>query len=102
LRLLLAEDDVALVEYLQPRLKGSDYVVEWVDNGVDAEFLALEESFDGIILDLGLPQKAGLEVLKSWRAKKLDTPVLILTARDSWQGGHTASPIRSFRQSPRI
>lgn len=85
MRLLLAEDDVALVEYLQPRLKRSDYVVEWVDNGVDAEFLALEESFDGIILDLGLPQKTGLEVLKSWRAKKLDTPVLILTARDSWQ-----------------
>ena len=85
MRLLLAEDDVALVEYLQPRLKGSDYVVEWVDNGVDAEFLALEESFDGIILDLGLPQKTGLEVLKSWRAKKLDTPMLILTARDSWQ-----------------
>ncbi len=85
MRLLLAEDDVALVEYLQPRLKRSDYVVEWVDNGVDAEFLALEESFDGIILDLGLPQKTGLEVLKNWRAKKLDTPVLILTARDSWQ-----------------
>ena len=85
MRLLLAEDDVALVEYLQPRLKRSDYVVEWVDNGVDAEFLALEESFDGIILDLGLPQKTGLEVLKSWRTKKLDTPVLILTARDSWQ-----------------
>ena len=85
MRLLLAEDDVALVEYLQPRLKDSDYVVEWVDNGIDAEFLALEESFDGIILDLGLPQKTGLEVLKSWRAKKLDTPVLILTARDSWQ-----------------
>jgi two-component system OmpR family response regulator len=85
LRLLLAEDDVALVEYLQPMLKRSDFVVEWVDNGVDAEFLALEESFDGIILDLGLPQKSGLEVLKSWRAKKLDTPVLILTARDSWQ-----------------
>ncbi len=85
MRLLLAEDDVALVEYLLPGLKRSDYVVEWVDNGIDAEFLALEESFDGIILDLGLPQKPGLEVLKSWREKKLDTPVLILTARDSWQ-----------------
>ena len=85
MRLLLAEDDVALVEYLKPMLKRSDFVVEWVDNGVDAEFLALEESFDGIILDLGLPQKSGLEVLRSWRAKQLDTPVLILTARDSWQ-----------------
>lgn len=85
MKLLLAEDDVALVEYLLPSLKRSGYVVEWVDNGVDAEFLALEEDFDGIILDLGLPQKPGLEVLKSWRAKNLDTPVLVLTARDSWQ-----------------
>ncbi len=85
MRLLLAEDDVALVEYLLPGLKRSDYVVEWVDNGIDAEFFALEESFDGIILDLGLPQKPGLEVLKNWRRQKLDTPVLILTARDSWQ-----------------
>ena len=85
MKLLLAEDDVALVEYLLPSLKRSGYVIEWVDNGVDAEFLALEEGFDGIILDLGLPQKSGLEVLKSWRAKNLDTPVLVLTARDSWQ-----------------
>ncbi len=85
MRLLLAEDDVALVEYLQSGLKRSNYVVEWVDNGVDAEFLALEENFDGIILDLGLPQKSGLQVLRNWRAKKLDTPVLILTARDSWR-----------------
>lgn len=85
MRLLLAEDDVALVENILPRLKRLDYVVEWVDNGIDAEFLALEELFDGIILDLGLPHKSGLEVLKSWRTKKLDTPVLILTARDSWR-----------------
>ncbi|MHC4222011.1 MAG: response regulator transcription factor, partial [Planctomycetota bacterium] len=66
-------------------LKRSGYVVEWADNGVDAEFLALEEDFDGIILDLGLPQKSGLEVLKSWREKGLDTPVLVLSARDTWQ-----------------
>ncbi len=85
MKLLLAEDDAVLVEYLLPNLKRSGYVVEWADNGVDAEFLALEEDFDGIILDLGLPQKPGLEVLKSWRAKNLDTPVLVLTARDSWQ-----------------
>lgn len=85
MKLLLAEDDAVLVEYLLPNLKRSGYVVEWADNGVDAEFLALEEDFDGIILDLGLPQKPGLDVLKSWRAKNLDTPVLVLTARDSWQ-----------------
>ena len=85
MKLLLAEDDARLAEYLAGNLKSSGFVVEWADNGVDAEFLAVEEEFDGIILDLGLPQKPGLEVLRNWRRQKLDTPVLILTARDSWQ-----------------
>jgi DNA-binding response OmpR family regulator len=85
LKLLLAEDDARLAEYLIGNLKTSGYVIEWADNGVDAEYLALEENFDGVILDLGLPQKPGLEVLRSWRERKLETPVLILTARDSWQ-----------------
>lgn len=85
MKLLLVEDDSSLVAYLRPRLKRSGYAVEWADNGPDAEFIALEENFDAIILDLGLPQKSGLEVLKSWRTQKLETPVLILTARDSWQ-----------------
>jgi len=85
LKLLLAEDDQDLVGYLRPRLQRSEYVVECAENGIDAEFLALEEKFDGIILDLGLPLKSGIDVLKSWREKELDTPVLILTARDSWQ-----------------
>ena len=85
MKLLLAEDDRALVEHLRPKLKKSGYVTEWADNGVDAEFLAQEEEFAAIILDLGLPQKTGLEVLSNWRSQGLKTPVLILTARDSWQ-----------------
>ncbi len=85
MKLLLAEDDAELADYLVRKLKLSGYVIEWADNGVDAEFLALEENFDGVILDLGLPQKPGLEVLRNWREQKLETPVLILTARDSWQ-----------------
>lgn len=85
MRLLLIEDDVQLVNSLRPQLKKAGYVVEWADNGVDGEFLAQEEIFDGIILDLGLPQKSGLEVLSSLRRSEQDTPVLILTARDSWQ-----------------
>lgn len=85
MRLLLVEDDERLVTKLKPALQKAGYVVECSDNGVDAEFLALEESFDGIILDLGLPQKPGLEVLVNWRQHELDTPVLVLTARDSWQ-----------------
>ncbi len=85
MKLLLAEDDVELTEYLMHNLKSSGYVVEWANNGIDTEFLALEEDFDGIILDLGLPQKPGLEVLRCWREQELKTPVLILTARDTWQ-----------------
>lgn len=85
MKLLLAEDDIELAEYLMRNLKSSDYAVEWADNGVDAEFMGLEDDFDGIILDLGLPQKSGLEVLSYWRKQEVDTPVLILTARDSWQ-----------------
>ncbi len=85
MKLLLAEDDVKLADYLVHNLKSSGYVVEWADNGVDAEYIALEEDFDGIILDLGLPQKPGLEVLRHWRDRELEAPVLILTARGSWQ-----------------
>jgi len=85
LKLLLVEDDAELVRQLRPALKKAGYAVEHADNGVDAEFIASEEDFDGIILDLGLPQKSGLEVLKSWRAAQKNTPVVILTARDSWQ-----------------
>jgi two-component system OmpR family response regulator len=85
LKLLLAEDDAELVDYLASRLKSAGYVVERADNGIDAEFLGLEEDFDGIILDLGLPERPGLEVLRNWRAQKMAAPVLILTARDSGQ-----------------
>ena len=85
MKLLLVEDDERLVQSLRPQLNKAGYVVEWSDNGVDGEFMAMEEDFDGIILDLGLPQKPGLDVLKVLRQNKIQTPVLILTARDSWQ-----------------
>lgn len=85
MKILLAEDDAGLVDYLRPKLKRDGFVVECADNGIDAEFLASEEDFDAIVLDLGLPQKPGLSVLKTLRANKINTPVLILTARDSWQ-----------------
>ena len=84
MKLLLAEDDARLANYLVTNLKAPGYVVEWVDNGVDAEFLALEEDFDGIILDLGLPQKPGLEVLRNWRQQGLATPVPSFGLPGSW------------------
>jgi len=85
MKLLLVEDDAVLVESLKPALRKAGYAVEWADNGIDAEFLGLNEDFDGIVLDLGLPQKNGIEVLRHWREQDLQTPVLVLTARDSWQ-----------------
>lgn len=85
MRVLLVEDDVNLVAQLKPVLQQHGYVVEVSHDGIDAEFLGREENFDAIILDLGLPQKNGIDVLQSWRKDNISTPVLILTARDSWQ-----------------
>lgn len=84
MRLLLVEDDPQLVADLRPVLKRAGYVVEVSDNGNDAAHLGREEDFDAVILDLGLPGKAGLDVLREWRAAGVAFPVLILTARDAW------------------
>lgn len=84
MRLLLVEDDPDLVEGLRPVLKRAGYAVEVAVNGVDAAFLGKEEDFDAVILDLGLPGRSGLEVLREWRSAGMNTPVLILTARDAW------------------
>ena len=66
-------------------LKRAGYAVEVADNGIDAAYLGREEDFGAVILDLGLPGKPGLEVLREWRDEGMDAPVLILTARDAWQ-----------------
>ncbi|WP_428241917.1 response regulator transcription factor [Gynuella sp.] len=84
MKLLLVEDDITLVQQLKPRLNRAGYTVEVANNGVDGEFLGTEEAFDIVILDLGLPQKNGLEVLRHWRRLNLNMPVIILTARDAW------------------
>lgn len=84
MRLLLVEDDAALSRQLKDELMKCGFAVDIVDNGVDAEFMGDEEPYDAIILDLGLPGRPGLEVLKNWRSKGNKTPVIILTARDTW------------------
>ena len=84
MRLLLVEDDAALVSHLQPELTGQGYAVDHVDNGIDAELKAELEPYDAVILDLGLPGRPGLEVLQNWRQKGNKVPVIILTARDAW------------------
>ncbi len=85
MRLLLAEDDAELSLRLKKYLLKQGYAVDVADNGVDAEFQGREIPYDCIILDLGLPQRSGLDVLANWRTRQIKTPVLILTARDSWQ-----------------
>lgn len=85
MRLLLAEDDSELGARLKRFLDRQGFAVDLFDNGVDAGHYGSETPYDVIVLDLGLPQRPGLEVLDQWREDGIKTPVLILTARDTWQ-----------------
>ena len=84
MRILLAEDDASLSDRIKGDLVQRGYAVDVADNGVDAEYLGDEGLYDAVILDLGLPQRSGLQVLRNWRGRGNATPVLILTARDAW------------------
>ena len=80
-RILLVEDDVMIGQSLQKALKS--HVVNWVQNAADAEKTRSIEAYDLILLDLGLPKQSGIDYLIQLRQKGVDTPVLIITARDS-------------------
>ncbi|MFA5530096.1 MAG: response regulator transcription factor [Thiohalomonadaceae bacterium] len=84
MRVLVVEDESGLRANLKQALKAAGYVVDVADNGVDAEALGHVEPYDAIVLDLGLPRRSGLDVLRSWRAQGNPVPVIILTARDAW------------------
>mgnify|MGYP003572366950 FL=1 len=84
MRLLLVEDDRALADGIATDLRQAGFAVDIAGDGIDAEHLGRVQEYDAVILDLGLPGKPGLEVLRSWRDSGLAMPVLILTARDSW------------------
>ncbi len=84
MRVLLVEDDPILSRSLAEDLARAGYAVDVVDNGIDAEFMGDEEPYDIVVLDLGLPQRSGLEVLRNWRARGNKVAVVILTARDAW------------------
>ncbi|MDH5802345.1 MAG: response regulator transcription factor, partial [Gammaproteobacteria bacterium] len=84
MRLLLVEDDPELGPTLKDRLDKAGFAVDLADNGKEGEILGKIEPYDVVVLDLGLPQKSGLEVLQSWRTNQVHTPVVILTARDAW------------------
>ncbi|MCK4674567.1 MAG: response regulator transcription factor [Gammaproteobacteria bacterium] len=84
MRLLLAEDDHELVEILKKDLQTAGYAVDVADNGVDAEYLGNEMIYDVAVLDLGLPQRNGIDVLRNWRTAGNHLPVIVLTARNAW------------------
>ncbi len=85
MRLLLIEDDTMIGEAVLDQLRAEDYAVDWVRDGEMALTALKTQTYDLVLLDLGLPRLDGLEVLRALRARKLRVPVLIATARDSVQ-----------------
>lgn len=83
MRILLVEDDQLLGDGISTGLKENQYVVDWVQDGLAAIQAIKYEHFDTIILDLGLPKKSGIEVLRHTRGQHINTPVIILTAKDT-------------------
>jgi two-component system response regulator QseB len=83
MRLLLAEDDRMIGESVQRGLKQDGFAVDWVPDGRAAELALAENVHDLVVLDLGLPRKEGLDVLRSMRRRGDTRPVLIVTARDA-------------------
>ena len=81
MKILIAEDEWDLAEALKLMFELQKYSVEVVDNGEDAIFYAETTPYDVIILDVMMPRKNGVEVVKSLRAKGISTPVLMLTAK---------------------
>jgi two-component system OmpR family response regulator len=83
MRLLLVEDDAMIGEAVLDALRDEHYAVDWVRDGVMADTALRTESYDLVLLDLGLPKRDGLDVLRSLRARHSAVPVLVATARDA-------------------
>lgn len=85
MRLLLVEDDRLLADGLIGQLEKAGFSVDWAKTAKVATSLGVQEDYRAVVLDLGLPDGNGLEVLKTWRGNHVSFPVLILTARGDWQ-----------------
>jgi two-component system OmpR family response regulator len=84
MRILLAEDEPVLCDQIKKLLSAEGRVVDLARDGEEACFLGATEPYDMIILDIGLPVRDGISILKEWRGNGISTPILILTARDGW------------------
>ncbi|MCU0946715.1 MAG: response regulator transcription factor [Porphyrobacter sp.] len=85
MRLLVVEDDPELGRRLSERLRGADFAVELATSRAEAEDWPDVDHMAAVILDLGLPDGSGLDLVRGWRNRRVETPILILTARGSWQ-----------------
>ncbi|MCF1428144.1 MAG: response regulator transcription factor [Shewanella sp.] len=84
MKLLLVEDNALLVQELQKQLKQAGYVTDVTDKASEADYLISETQYDCVILDIGLPDGNGLELLTRWRNRGVNIPVIMLTARSQW------------------
>jgi DNA-binding response OmpR family regulator len=84
MRLLLIEDELDLVTILKNDLKKAGFTVDVAHDGIEGEYLGNEDIYKLVILDLGLSERNGLTILKNWREKHNNIPVLILSARSTW------------------
>ncbi len=81
MRILLVEDDRMIAEGVRKALRGEGFAVDWVEDGDSALSAATGQPYDLVLLDLGLPKRDGLDVLRTLRAKSHAIPVLIVTSR---------------------
>jgi heavy metal response regulator len=82
MRILVVEDEKRMSAFIKKGLKEAHYAVDLADNGEDALFMAIECPYDLIVLDIMIPGHDGIDVCRKLRKEKVDTPVLMLTARD--------------------
>jgi two-component system response regulator PhoP len=85
MRILLIEDDVRLVESLSEQLRNEGFAVDISNDGVEGLYVGEEFPIDLAVIDLGLPEMSGLEVIRQLRKRGRDFPILVLTARSDWQ-----------------
>lgn len=85
MRILIVEDDRIVAQRLTARLSAAGFVAEHAGTGEAALDWADPDRFDAMIVDLGLPGLGGIELIRTWRARGIETPILILSARGAWQ-----------------
>jgi two-component system response regulator PhoP len=85
MRLLFIEDDIDLQTNLHRHLIAANYLVDLASDGETGLFQGQEYPYDAAIIDVGLPLLDGISVIRMLREKNIDFPILVLTARDSWQ-----------------